>query len=293
MQKVVSKIYLVMLKCEMAPIENNYDVLHFVSFCSISGLNTGVTLLDCPAPSFLAYCSLRSAIPKIWKFILKGFDLEDEIDYEYDLDRIIKSKDKPSRHIYWQLLERVHPVNTALKKIWETDLSITLSDENWWKLYPEFISMVKSSKLQLFQYRILNKALTTNVKRSRWDSSISAVCSICGKEEETVNHLLFHCYIVRKMWSAWERMIQCYFDITINLNLPMILLNNYKGTHQYIVNLSICVMKQYIYASKCKDNIPSFMGFMSKMSLIYLCEKDAAFKNNKLKQFYKNWKNLF
>ena len=48
MQKVVSKFYLVMLKYEMAPIENKYNVLHFVSFCSISGLNTGVTLLDWP-----------------------------------------------------------------------------------------------------------------------------------------------------------------------------------------------------------------------------------------------------
>ena len=74
----------------------------------------------------------------------------------------------------------------------------------------------------------------------------------------------------------------------------LILLNNYTGKHSLIINILIVILKQYIYATKCHGNKTlDFNEFMSKVSHRYLLDKHIAYKNQRIKQFYKKWGKWF
>ena len=49
------------------------------------------------------------------------------------------------------------------------------------------------------------------------------------------------------------------------------ILNNYKGANSYFVNILILIVKQFIYAKKCKGTIPRFLDITTKIQLCYLC----------------------
>ena len=75
-----------------------------------------------------------------------------------------------------------------------------------------------------------------------------------------------------------------------------IVLNMYKGKHKKQVNLFIAVMKQYVYASKCFENIPTFMEFAMRLSMWYKMEKLSLAENynvKEFKRFMRKWGNIF
>ena len=71
------------------------------------------------------------------------------------------------------------------------------------------------------------------------------------------------------------------------------ILNNYKGKNNLIVNMLIIVLKQFIYAQKCFDVQPTFVDYISKLSYWYNVDKQIANDNNEYNKFVKKWKNLF
>ena len=69
--------------------------------------------------------------------------------------------------------------------------------------------------------------------------------------------------------------------------------NNYEGKQKELVNMLIIILKQYVYSSKCKQEIPNFIGLVAKMRYWYLVDKQIASENNKLEQFNKKWNDVF
>ena len=246
-----------------------------------------------PVITFLEYCQVCVAIPSLWRQLLKNFDLDKILDYEYPLDRLFNGKIKPSKRIYWSLVETKYPQNNALRLLWETDLGIKISNETWSTLFVDFLQLIKLSKLRLCQYRILNRALTTNVKRSKWDKKVSELCSFCNSSQETVIHLLCDCIKVKPLWKAWSKLVDYYCDVKIDPEPELILLNNYKGANKFLVNFTLIVMKQYLYASQCLASQPNFMEFMTKLSYYCSVDKGIAYENNKIDEHYECWKQLF
>ena len=73
---------------------------------------------------------------------------------------------KASRYMYWHLLEQTYiETNQSSRVRWEYELQIIISQEEWDNMYNKIRRITIPTKLQFFQYRILNKVLTTNVKR--------------------------------------------------------------------------------------------------------------------------------
>ena len=62
------------------------------------------------------------------------------------------------------------------------DLDIEFSDEEWWSLFPNLLKLVKPSKLRIFQYRVLTRTLTTNVRCNKWAKEISLFTIIVLKQ---------------------------------------------------------------------------------------------------------------
>ena len=115
----------------------------------------------------MQYCSLISAIPILWKQKLKYEELSDPLDIKISVVSWLKRKPlgkSASSIIYWQLIEKLFPTPSPPVLNWNAELKIHLSEEEFRTLYPSIMNIIKPTKLRYFQYRILIRSLTTNVR---------------------------------------------------------------------------------------------------------------------------------
>ena len=211
----------------------------------------------------VTYSGIIAAIPRVWKVILRNHTCTEPVDIDTKVE-IYGKNNNPARLFYWSLIKRQYHVATALKQIWSSELSQELSDEQWWNLFPQFLFYVKPSKFRAFQYRLLTKAITTNVQRSKWNSEISPLCHFCKRYPETLLHLFCECETSSKLWTTFQKYFSYILNNSIELNNATIILNNYNGPCKSLINIFIVIMKQYICACKCQDNYPIFMQYVSQ-----------------------------
>ena len=240
----------------------------------------------------LTYLGIRAAIPDRWKLELRNCNVDREFEILGNFDILAKSKSY-SKRMYWDLLNETYPQNLSLKFIWEKELKCNLTDEEWWRLYPEFLRAVKPSKLRLLQYRLLTRSLTLNVLRHKWDVNVSPLCTFCKSEKETLFHFFWQCKVVEDLWTKVVRMFKHFFKLNLNLDVITIYFNNYKGKHKKIVNFVLAATKQYIYATKCLGETLDFKKLMSKLSEWYYVDKAIAYEQNKVTLFTKKWQCIF
>ena len=239
----------------------------------------------------MLYLGILAAIPRMWKQILKNTH-DEEYDYEYKIDLLNRSK-KLSQTIYWSLLETKFPVNLTLKTLWCTELGSKITEEEWWNLFSEFLTHIKPNKYRYFQFRILHKRLTTNIRHHYWNKEISDRCSFCKVSPETIVHLLYYCPKVQPLWLAVQKICNYYWNVELRLCPELVIFNNYAGQHKSMMYLIIIIMKQYIYAEKCLGNMPTFPNYLIKLSTEYAIEKCYAKRTNNLANCIKKWSSLF
>ena len=80
-----------------------------------------------------------------------------------NIDLLVDAKKKPSKTIYWILIQKRFPVKEQHKTIWQVNLSTEIDQEMWQNLFPEFLQIVSPTKL----HRLLSNSLTTNVIRHK------------------------------------------------------------------------------------------------------------------------------
>ena len=243
----------------------------------------------------LFYIEIIAAIPKMWKILIKNKEWTEPIDLESNFEKLVTVK-QISKHVYWKLIEKLFPVQNTCKTLWEHDLGIGIDEDQWQNAFISFQKYVKSAKLQSFQFRVLQRGLTTNLKRSQWQKELSCTCTFgCGKTE-TVTHLLWECNITKDLWKKLEKFIFYFLEIRINFSMVCIILNNYSGPKKELINVLIAIMKQYVYTSKCFQKTPIFKEFVEKVSYWHLAEKHLMTTNftyKNLVNFNKRWSAIF
>ena len=146
------------------------------------------------------------------------------------------------------------------------------------------------TKLQSFQYRLLNDALVTNEHLFRWKVITNDSCTFCQKCTETVMHLLTECQVVaQKIWIPLKNWLNyfCYIDFVI---VPYdIILNRYKDSFPALVNTILCITKQYIYATRCLGKDLQFQQLISKISQYRTLEYIVAKRNGLLTKHNAKW----
>ena len=172
---------------------------------------------------------------------------------------------------------------------WRQEIGRDILEEEGWSLYPNFTKQIFASKLRFFQYRILTCNLMTNVRRKKWNQELPDTCSFCGKEKETVIHLLLHCEKIGPLWRSLSKWIEYFLKVKITGGPELVLLNNYVGKQGKLINTLVIILKQYIYASKCLEEKPTFMGFLDRITRWHNIEKLMAIESNCFKAYKSKW----
>ena len=241
----------------------------------------------------LRYNSLKMAIPPIWKHIIKNCEIEQIVDREPPWSIIGRPF---TRHMYWSLLEKRYLMSEHAMLSWEKDLGqseLEYTNQDIANLFVETKEQVRIPKLWLLQYRILTSTITTNVKRNKWNNSVSKLCAFCNEIPETMLHLFFDCKEVKVLWTKLENWIEHFLNIVINLDSKVIMLNNYSGPSKEIVNTLIVITKQYIYSSKCEGNKIEMINLINKFVYWFKVEQIAVSNTKQYKKFCKKWNHMF
>ena len=235
------------------------------------------------------YYGLVAAIPTVWKNFIRNDQLEHVIDIVTKTDKWAK----PTRRLYWEIIDKNYKTPDALRIIWNNELKLNINEEGWWDMYPIFLSQVKPVKLRFLHYRFITKSLTTNIKRHKWDKNVPPLCSFCQTSDETLQHLFVECKDIEMIWRHLEKWIKYFLNVEVMFNSELICLNNYLGKRKDLINMIIVIVKQYIYACKCLNEKPTCQGSIEKLWYWYRIDKEIARDRNRLVKFEKKWNNMF
>ena len=100
---------------------------------------------------------------------------------------------------------------------WDFELDVYFSRDDWKIFYLIPFNHTKDTKLRWFQYKILNRFLTTNSFMCKIVQRIDNICTFCKKEAETIEHLFVECKEVTSIWSKLQNRIR------IKLGIPVVL----------------------------------------------------------------------
>ena len=143
----------------------------------------------------------------------------------------------------------------------------------WNKIYSLPFHVALDTKTRDFQY-----ILFTNAKLSKLKLVESPLCSFCGKDEETPEHLFVFCQSFRAFWKeipSWLR--ECSIDklpdLTDHVNIMFGLFD--AKSHFMLLNHIVLIAKQTIFFFRRKSIAPSLIIFLAHLKKIQKKKKNT------------------
>ena len=107
----------------------------------------------------------------------------------------------------------------------------------------------------------------------------SPACSFCGKENESLEHILISCHYAKDFWTE---VIKWLCNLKVNVNS----LNNREIM---LVNHVLLIANQYLYSCRCKNTYPLINVFIARLKKIQNLELVIAKSKNKLSDHTAKW----
>ena len=248
---------------------------------------------ECYGLSVMRLNSLKKALPEEWR----SFFQEEEKSiffplppHNYDQIQVTTGKSF-SKEVYDVMADdRLLIHNKYIKWRMEIgdEISETLTD--FTSLFRDIYRVTNIAKLRSFQYRLLQRALVTNVQLQQWGIKESDMCTFCETHRETVPHLMYMCEKVHRLWKDVENMLKAKdTDIEIDINVGTVMKNQIVGRKGHVGNLICLMLKQYVYRQKCMEGDLSFIQFKQILFQTEQIEKYIAVKNGKLSKHMGKW----
>lgn len=163
----------------------------------------------CENVDFVTYYGICASIPKLWMNTLRQNQPSPLPKQSWPQTFELLTQGKPSSNIYNFLRDKAASDNSSLLILWNNDLRLDLQLKEFDRLFVKIRKLTVSTKLRYFQYRILVRALTMNIRVAKWDSSVSPMCTFCNGFLETTVHMFAQCEIVqKKIWNPLKKWFQ-------------------------------------------------------------------------------------
>ena len=120
-----------------------------------------------------------------------------------------------TKKLYEELISEFRESPTAQAKYNEM---FPCCELNWSKIYSLPFQVALDTYTGSFQFKPLNRILSTNTKLCKFGIVDSPLCTFCGKEDEIPEHSLALCCFSVPFWqeiSSWLK--QCYIHLDIDL----------------------------------------------------------------------------
>lgn len=108
-------------------------------------------------------------------------------------------ENQKSKFFYKAIVQRKSR-RSYVEKVWEKELSMNLSYDDWASIYINRIHKIPIKKLSEFMYKVINRLTVSRQILKSWKQISDDKCPFC-KKLETVKHIYFECDRVGNMWK--------------------------------------------------------------------------------------------
>ena len=224
----------------------------------------------------MQYNSIKSAIPKEWKRLLKSVNNRLQIEDDENKNiRITINKipkgvfDISNKDIYWELIGRVVQKPTAITK-WEEKYD--LFEFDWKNIFSIPFCVARDSTLQSFQYQILNRFFPCNEILNKWYSTHTSKCITCNMID-TIEHYFFKCDSVQLFWKQFMQWFSQATDTKFSLSALDVIFGVVNVNNLDIIDiLNFCTLlaKYFIHNLKVAEKNVEFYPYQIERKNIYL-----------------------
>ena len=230
---------------------------------------------SCP---FTEYYGLIYSIPRMWISCMKNDPKTPYEQSEVPGSRTLKCI---YRSILWNESLLLEKYNCWAKEI------PNLEYDDFVRKNFEITKLTISVKLRSFQYRILSRALVTNVHLFHYRIRSDKKCSFCELEDETVYHLFYDSKYVQLIWKEMSKI--CKVN---EIGFEEIILNQVVPNMRKVENCIVLIIKYYIYQKRCLKQQISVQGCKSFILEYQTIEKQIAFQKRKITSHNQKWENV-
>ena len=236
--------------------------------------------------------SLIGAVPQQWKNILVNNyqNAAGNQAYTSNFQLIINSINS-SKVVYLHLVKKkAQAFPDRLINKWEQDMDqeFYFNREFISNSFKQIILTTISPKHRAFQFRLIHRILVTNKSLYEWKIKEHNLCTFCNLEIETIYHLLWDCTIVQELWRNIFEWLQEKTQTNIIFNSKEILFGIEDNTF-LMYNAVFVILKQYIYATRCRNKILNINEAVNVIKYNIQVEKYIAIKNDKLVFHNNKW----
>ena len=163
---------------------------------------------------------------------------------------------------------------------------------DWVKIFSHCCKTTLDVQLRWFQMKLLHRLIPTEKYLYQCKIIESPLCGFCNTENQTIEHLFWHCERVRVFWNDVLALVndKCQHVHNLNFNHNLILF----GIAQNIktdrgLDLLILWAKYFIYKCKIQKKIPNLQGFHIFLKSRWNLEKYASSINGTQGLFDRTW----
>ena len=203
--------------------------------------------------NYIEYYGVLTAIPRIWKQILKdnntsSIPLLEGIQITLQ-NKTVDIQNVKNRFIYAHFVARYKEIPTAVSR-W-TDL-YQINTEDWPQIFKTPFRVCRETRLQTLQYKILHRIYPCQNYLSKWNIDINEQCNYCSSAD-TLTHHFYSCESTHSLWTSLTRLWFNSTGVGITLSETDVIFGCPNDNNDEILNgLNFCIIYVKYYISNCK-----------------------------------------
>ena len=217
----------------------------------------------------MAYNSLKSSIPQLWRKQIKNPTTFVENPHENQLFLYVNKIEKPlqvlkCKDFYKEYLQKKSIKPKCISK-WEEHYCYV--DFDWKNIFTLPYTVARETSLQSLQYQIINRFIPCKYMLKIWNKEESDLCQFCH-ETDTIEHLFVKCQKVVPFWKSFNQWFQNTTGTHIILHTLDILfgiINDNKDDMLCALNFCLLFAKSFIYECYKTNKECSFELFTHRL----------------------------
>ena len=232
--------------------------------------------------NYLAFYGLLSALRTLRNKIRAPVRNNTNTQYESFYTKFMKAN-KPSKQAYKKLISLKQKCPTNSQEKWAVDCASEAREPiDWEAAYQLSFQCTKSTKLIIFQFKLLHRRLATNDFLKKVGIKDSDLCSFCKTEKESLIHLFWSCSVVSTFWQNFKDFLvnQNLALRTYNFSLNTVLgLETDTSKNKKKLNFHFLVARYYIWSCRTRNLSPEIKHFSVFLACHNSLKSGAVFEN--------------
>ena len=155
----------------------------------------------------------------------------------------------------------------------------------------------EDTRLQAFQYKILNRFFPCQYMLSIWKLETSDTCIHCDENEcDTIEHYFYQCPYVFMFWRSfckWWKNVYGFSFLLKEEEVIFGIINENEDICFDVMNYCILIAKYYIYTVKTAGGKVCILNYIYMLKSMLNILKTMYYLQDKINVFEAKWSTLF